>query len=252
MENNNNNDKKEFSTAAIIAIVAVVYGVLFLLTTAFLYFVDGKTIQDAALLALKFWSIIAGITLVIMFIQSLYEKNPAGCVVLCIIGVVGIIAVRYEMDAPNRQEAQFQEAVATIEMDVDEYIDKDVLMDYVENNLQDVIDRFELYTYEDMDRLYYDAEEAKQASYDNGWKDCCEYYGIEDEVYYTDEELAAMEGEPVEQTEPAESENETVVYITPYGERYHYKASCAGKNAMGTSLSDAQNSGYTPCQKCVA
>ena len=41
------------------------------------------------------------------------------------------------------------------------------------------------------------------------------------------------------------------VYITPSGTRYHYSASCAGKNARPTSLSSAKASGYTPCKKCA-
>lgn len=40
------------------------------------------------------------------------------------------------------------------------------------------------------------------------------------------------------------------VYITPTGECYHYSASCAGKNAIETSLDNAQKY-YRPCSKCV-
>ncbi|MCH5209529.1 MAG: hypothetical protein J1F01_01060 [Oscillospiraceae bacterium] len=43
----------------------------------------------------------------------------------------------------------------------------------------------------------------------------------------------------------------STVYITPTGVRYHYSASCAGKNARATTLSSAQASGYTPCKKCA-
>ena len=42
-----------------------------------------------------------------------------------------------------------------------------------------------------------------------------------------------------------------VVYVTPTGKRYHYSASCAGKNARSTSLSAAKSSGKTPCRSCV-
>ena len=44
----------------------------------------------------------------------------------------------------------------------------------------------------------------------------------------------------------------STVYITRTGKRYHYKASCAGKNAISTTLSDAKSRGLTPCQKCAA
>ncbi len=46
------------------------------------------------------------------------------------------------------------------------------------------------------------------------------------------------------------SEIPEIVYITPTGKKYHYKASCAGKNATAVSLSDAKES-YEPCKKCV-
>lgn len=44
----------------------------------------------------------------------------------------------------------------------------------------------------------------------------------------------------------------STVYITPTGKRYHYEASCAGKNATPTTLSNAQSRGLTPCQKCAS
>lgn len=44
----------------------------------------------------------------------------------------------------------------------------------------------------------------------------------------------------------------STVYITPTGKRYHYKASCAGKNATPTTLSNAKSRGLTPCQKCAS
>ena len=43
----------------------------------------------------------------------------------------------------------------------------------------------------------------------------------------------------------------TVVYITPTGKKYHYSKSCAGKNAIATTLSKAKQS-YGPCKKCAS
>ncbi len=42
---------------------------------------------------------------------------------------------------------------------------------------------------------------------------------------------------------------ETVVYVTPTGKCYHYKQSCAGKNAIKTTLDKCQDK--RPCKKCV-
>lgn len=41
-----------------------------------------------------------------------------------------------------------------------------------------------------------------------------------------------------------------VVYITPSGKKYHYSASCAGKNAIATTLDEASKT-HEPCKKCV-
>lgn len=43
----------------------------------------------------------------------------------------------------------------------------------------------------------------------------------------------------------------STVYVTPKGKKYHYSASCAGKNARATNLSEAQASGKGPCSKCA-
>lgn len=41
-----------------------------------------------------------------------------------------------------------------------------------------------------------------------------------------------------------------IVYITPYGEKYHYSKSCAGKNASESELDDVKDF-LEPCKKCV-
>lgn len=42
-----------------------------------------------------------------------------------------------------------------------------------------------------------------------------------------------------------------LVYITPTGKRYHFSKSCAGENAIPTTLFDV-SSYYTPCKKCAS
>ena len=44
---------------------------------------------------------------------------------------------------------------------------------------------------------------------------------------------------------------DSTVYVTPSGKKYHYSASCAGKNARATTLSAAQASGKGPYSKCA-
>ena len=41
-----------------------------------------------------------------------------------------------------------------------------------------------------------------------------------------------------------------IVYITPYGEKYHCSASCAGKNAIEEYYDDIEGI-YDPCKKCA-
>ena len=42
-----------------------------------------------------------------------------------------------------------------------------------------------------------------------------------------------------------------VVYITPTGSKYHCSKSCAGPNAIKTTLKEAKASGYKPCKVCA-
>lgn len=53
-------------------------------------------------------------------------------------------------------------------------------------------------------------------------------------------------------TEEIETEEEytgRTVYITPYGEKYHFSRSCAGENAMSRRMDEVN--AYDPCKKCA-
>ncbi len=57
-------------------------------------------------------------------------------------------------------------------------------------------------------------------------------------------------------TEPETAQEETaekeiiMVYIAPHGEKYHYKSTCAGKNAITATFESASRV-YEPCKKCT-
>lgn len=51
-------------------------------------------------------------------------------------------------------------------------------------------------------------------------------------------------------SQPA-TQNERKVYRTKTGKRYHYDSHCNGGDYYEVTLSDAQNAGLTPCQKCA-
>ncbi len=44
---------------------------------------------------------------------------------------------------------------------------------------------------------------------------------------------------------------ESTVFITPYGVRYHSRSTCGGKNSKECTIEAAMAAGYTPCKKCV-
>lgn len=64
---------------------------------------------------------------------------------------------------------------------------------------------------------------------------------------------AAAEQQAAEEAAAAAATQTTgrMVYVTPTGKRYHYSASCAGKNATETTLEQAKNMGLTPCKNCA-
>lgn len=48
-----------------------------------------------------------------------------------------------------------------------------------------------------------------------------------------------------------EKDTSRTVYVTPYGEKYHFSSACAGKNATATTLNKAKASGKDACGKCA-
>ena len=56
--------------------------------------------------------------------------------------------------------------------------------------------------------------------------------------------------QPTEPTTPDDPTTGVTVYITPTGKKYHYKASCAGKNAIEKTLDQVKNT-HTPCKTCA-
>ena len=45
--------------------------------------------------------------------------------------------------------------------------------------------------------------------------------------------------------------NSRTVYVAPTGKRYHFRKTCAGKNAKATTLKQAMASGRDACKKCA-
>lgn len=51
-------------------------------------------------------------------------------------------------------------------------------------------------------------------------------------------------------TTKPQTSGQTMVYVTPYGKRYHDSARCAGYDPDCIPLSEAKSKGYTPCKTC--
>lgn len=66
----------------------------------------------------------------------------------------------------------------------------------------------------------------------------------------TSETAKPNEESATKETSSQANTNSQIVYITPTGKRYHFKASCAGKNAIKTTLEEAKAT-KTPCKKCA-
>lgn len=89
-------------------------------------------------------------------------------------------------------------------------------------------------------------EDLTQQAYEEGWKDACWEYDLEpdeDDIggYDYTQHLDDESSEPASPT----------AYITPTGKRYHLSRSCAGDNAIETTVAKATDQGYTPCAKCA-
>ena len=70
-----------------------------------------------------------------------------------------------------------------------------------------------------------------------------------DETHTTEKATEKATEKTADKSEPETRGN--TVYIAPTGKRYHYSKSCAGVNARAVSLSEAKESGRTPCKKCA-
>lgn len=64
-----------------------------------------------------------------------------------------------------------------------------------------------------------------------------------------------------EQSVQADSETDTadaddfqnsIVYATPNGERYHYSSKCAGSGSFAITIEEAQKHSLTPCRSCAS
>lgn len=85
-------------------------------------------------------------------------------------------------------------------------------------------------------------EDLTQQAYEEGWNDACYEYDLEP----NSDDIPAYD-----YVAEIDKDNSPTAYITPSGNRYHLSQSCAGENAIQTTIADASDKGYTPCAKCA-
>lgn len=85
-------------------------------------------------------------------------------------------------------------------------------------------------------------EDLTQQAYEEGWNDACYEYDLEP----NSDDIPAYD-----YVAEIDKDNSPTAYITPSGNRYHLSQSCAGENAIKTTIADASDKGYTPCAKCA-
>lgn len=73
---------------------------------------------------------------------------------------------------------------------------------------------------------------------------------MEDETETTETTTRETTTEETTTEEETTKDTSRTVYITPTGEKYHYSKSCAGDNAIETSLDEVKDT-YQPCKKCA-
>ena len=181
-----NDKEKNGLTKPLVAFLLVVYIVVFGLTVLFNWFVFKEGWKVALIISIKFWGIIAIITAVWCFIQDQFQKDAKRCVIWCAIIAVAVGAWYYTSTADSREEADQQAFIKQVGTDIDDYFPEDTVQEfvynYVESHLDEVKSHFNLYSEDDMDSLYNDAQDAMQSAYADGWSDACDTYGIDEEA----------------------------------------------------------------------
>ena len=73
---------------------------------------------------------------------------------------------------------------------------------------------------------------------------------MEDETETTETTTRETTTEETTTEEETTKDTSRTVYITPSGSKYHFSKSCAGDNAIETSLDEVKDT-YQPCKKCA-
>ncbi|MGN0600275.1 MAG: hypothetical protein ACI4JK_10315 [Oscillospiraceae bacterium] len=118
---------------------------------------------------------------------------------------------------------------------------------------------------EELEFISENTEIATIINNENSWLNSCiiskvgagetyVYIQTKDGTVKSEKKKVIVEDDVVEESETYitdfTTDNSRTVFLTPYGDKYHYSKSCAGDNASETTLNSVKGF-YDPCKKCV-
>lgn len=166
------------------------------------------------------------------------DKNKALPAVLGCVAAVFAASTLYLYSAGSDLNAQLEQSAA----DLAEARASAAQVDSLTAQIEDLQAQLDSKTaaYNELSNEKSSVEDLTQQAYDDGWNDACYEYDFEPDA----DDIPSYDY--VERLDDSQT-----AYITPTGKRYHFQQSCAGENAIQTTVYDASRKGYTPCAKCA-
>lgn len=168
------------------------------------------------------------------------DKSKTLSAVLGCVAAVFAASTLYLYSTGSDLNAQLDQSAADLAAAQSAAAQSDSLAAQVQD-LQSQLDA-EKAAYNELSNEKCSVEDLTQQAYDEGWSDACYEYGLEPD----EEDIPAYD-----YAAELDKANSPTAYITPSGKRYHLSQSCAGENAIQTTIADASDKGYTPCAKCA-
>ena len=168
------------------------------------------------------------------------DKNKTLSAVLGCVAAVFAASTLYLYSTGSNLNAQLDQSAADLAAAQSAAAQSDSLAAQVQD-LQSQLDA-EKAAYNELSNEKSSVEDLTQQAYEEGWNDACYEYDLEP----NSDDIPAYD-----YVAEIDKDNSPTAYITPSGNRYHLSQSCAGENAIQTTIADASDKGYTPCAKCA-
>lgn len=154
---------------------------------------------------------------------------------------IGISAYAYQLYGNN---VALNQQIAENAAKVSEAKTQIANIDNLNAQIEDLQARLDSKTseYNELSNEKSSVEDLTQQAYEEGWNDAYYEYDLEPNA----EDIPTYD-----YVAEIDKANSPTAYITPSGKRYHLSQSCAGENAIKTTIAEASEKGYTPCMNCV-